>query len=275
MIATALPAHPPAHPVDRQRPTDQNVLLASYDRIETDRFATWLDDIYQLYLAGTERRLLAALKNHVIHVIIINTGPANIRNGMRLCSRLKSAPHSAHLPVILLIPGNDPDVRIGCLKAGADACLEKPLSRDHLCAQMRNLLANRNRLKSYFSQPLLSGVEPTIGTGENLAFVNRLNEFISANLHDPGLRVDALAQIMNISLPTLYRKIRRLSKQTPNGLVNYIRLNKAAELLATGEYRVFKIAQMVGFPSRSNFGRSFVKQFGLTPTEYVQMIKKS
>jgi AraC-like DNA-binding protein len=219
--------------------------------------------------------LLAVLENYAIHVIIINTGPATITDGTRVCSRLKSAPQTAHLPVILLVPGNDPDARIGCLKAGADACLEKPLSRDHLCAQMRNLLTNRHRLKTYYSQPFLSGVEPTVGTGENLAFVNRLNEFISANLHDSDLKVDALAQIMNISLPTLYRKIRHLSKQTPNGLVNYIRLNKAAQLLSTGEYKVFKIAQMVGFPSRSNFGKSFVKQFGLTPTKYVQMIKKN
>lgn len=274
MIATALPAQLTAHTVDRQHATDQNVLLASYDRIETDRFATYLDDIYQLFLAGTERRLLAVLENHAIHVIIINAGPANIADSIRLCSRLKSAPQSAHLPVILLIPGNDPEARIACLKAGADACMEKPLSRDHLCAQMRNLLANRDRLKSYFSHPFLSGIEPTIGTGENLAFVNRLNEFISANLHDAELKVDALAQMMNISLPTLYRRIRHLSKQTPNGLVNFIRLNKAAELLSTGDYKVFTIARMVGFPSRSNFGKAFVKQFGLTPTEYVQMIKK-
>jgi AraC-like DNA-binding protein len=151
--------------------------------------------------------------------------------------------------------------------------VEKPLSRDHLCAQVRNLFANRDRLKTYFSQPFLSGLEPTIGTGENLAFVNRLNEFISANLHDAGLNVDGLAQMMNISRPTLYRKIRYLSKQTPNGLVKFIRLNKAAELLSTGEHKVFKIAQMVGFPSRSNFGKAFVKQFGLTPKEYIQMTK--
>lgn len=277
MIATARSAQLSAHPAKRQHPADQNVLLASlasYDRIETDRYGTYLDDNYQLYLAGTERRLLAILENCAIHVIILNTGSATIAGCMRLCSRLKAAPQTAHLPVVLLIPGNNPDARVGCLKAGADAFLEKPLSRDHLCAQMRNLLSNRHRLKTYYSQPFLSGVEHTAGTGENLGFVNRLNAFISANLHDPGLKVDALAQVMNISLPTLYRKIRRFSKQTPNGLVNYIRLNKAAELLSTGEYKVFKIAKMVGFLSRSNFGKAFVKQFGLTPTAYVHTIKK-
>jgi two-component system cell cycle response regulator len=275
MIATALSSQMNAHPVERQLTMGQNVLLASYDRLETYMFAAYLDDMYRLFLADTERRLLADLANHAIDMLIINTGPANIADGIRLCGRLKAASPSAHLPVVLLIPGNDRRATIDCLRAGADACMEKPLSRDHLRAQVRNLLANRSRLKCYFSQPFLCAIEPAVGTGGNLAFVNRLNEFILANLHDAELKVDALAQTMNMSLPTLYRKIRNLSKQTPNGLVNSIRLNKAAELLSTGEYKVFTIAKMVGFPSRSNFGKAFVRQFGLTPTEYVQMIKNA
>ena len=230
----------------------QNVLLASFDRLETDLFATYLDDMYRLFLADTERRLLADLANHAIDMLIINTGPANIADGIRLCGRLKAASPSAHLPVILLIPGKDRQATIDCLRAGADACMEKPLSRDHLRAQVRNLLANRSRLKCYFSQPFLSAIESSAGTGGNLAFVNQLNEFILANLHDAELKVDALAQAMNISLPTLYRKVRNLSKQTPNGLVNSIRLAKAAELLSTGEYKVFTIAKMVGFPDRKS-----------------------
>ena len=251
----------------------ENLLLASFDRSETDRLATYLDDSFQLFLAGTERRFSAVLENQVIHVIIINTRPANFKEGIRLCARLKSAPQTAHLPIIVLFDGQHPETKLGCLRSGADACMEKPLSRDHLCAQIRNLLGNRHRLKNYFSQPFLSGLEPMTQTGGNQAFVNKLNGYISANLHDAELNVDGLASMMNISKPTLYRKIKYLSKQTPNGLVTFIRLNKAAELLSTGEFKVFKIAQMVGFASRSNFGRSFVRQFGLTPKEYVQMIK--
>jgi len=274
MIATAHSGQTDLRIADAQSRPGENVLLASCDRIETEQYAGYLDDVYGLFLAGTERLISVLLDSQAIQVIILNTGPGNFADGMRLCARLKSAPQSGHLPVIILIDEHDVNARIGFLRSGADACIEKPLSRDHLRAQIRNLLSNRDRLKSYFSQPFLSSLEPRRQTGEKQAFAKRLNGLIAANMHDVDLNVDGLASMMNISKPTLYRRVKDISRQTPNGLVNFIRLNKAAELLSTGEFKVFKIALMVGFASRSNFGRSFVKQFGLTPKEYVEMLKK-
>jgi len=250
------------------------VLVTSYEKGERDRFAACLDGIFRLVPAGSEQQLWAALDQHVIDVIIISPGTDNFGKAIQLCCRLKSAPQTAHLPVILLIPGHS-EARIGGLRAGADACVELPFSRDHLCAQVRNLLSIRLRLKQYFSQPLYSGFGASARTAEARAFIGKLHEYISANLHNAELSVDALAQTMNTSRPTLHRKTRNITKKTPIALVNFIRLNKAAELLMTGEYKVFQIAERVGFPSRSNFGRSFVRQFGLTPLQYVRRAKKS
>lgn len=282
MLATADLRSPEVRMARPQPQPAQNVLLVSHDPMETDRYSACLDNSYHLFLAGTERRVFSLLDSQVIDVIIINTRGTNTADGIRLCSRLKSTPRSAHLPVILLIPGrypetriSDPEARIGGLKAGADACLEKPLSRDHLNAQVGNLLGNRDRLKSYFSQPFVPQLGPAAGTKENQAFVSRLNGFISANLHDAELNVDGLSQMMNMSRATLYRRIRYVYKRTPNRLVNFIRLNKAAELLSAGEGKVFEIAQRVGFSSRGNFGKAFLKQFGLTPKVYGQMMRES
>jgi len=77
---------------------------------------------------------------------------------------------------------------------------------------------------------------------------------------------------MNMSRPTLYRKIKAISDLTPNELIHISRLKKAAELLATTDFKVYEVADMVGYASQNNFGRSFLKQFGMPPTEY-QKIK--
>ena len=50
-----------------------------------------------------------------------------------------------------------------------------------------------------------------------------------------------------MSLPTLYRKIKQYSDLSILELTRNIRLKKAAELLATQQYSVQEVAEMVGF----------------------------
>ena len=47
------------------------------------------------------------------------------------------------------------------------------------------------------------------------------------------------------------------------------RLKKAAELLKSGDYKIYEVAEIVGYNSSTSFGRNFQKQFEMTPTEYI------
>jgi two-component system, cell cycle response regulator len=85
------------------------------------------------------------------------------------------------------------------------------------------------------------------------------------------LDVEKLAKLMNMSKPTLYRKIKSLSDLSPNELINITRLKKAAELLVEGNHKIYEVADMVGYASQTNFGRNFLKQFGMTPSDYLAM----
>jgi transcriptional regulator GlxA family with amidase domain len=53
-------------------------------------------------------------------------------------------------------------------------------------------------------------------------------------------------------------------------LINITRLKKAAELLIHSDLKIQQIASQTGFSSQAQFGRSFAKQFGMTPSEYAQ-----
>ena len=272
MIATAISEKMDEAIPSTGLPAVQNVLLVYCNKAEADQFARYLGDICHLFPVRTERHLLNTLENHAIQMIIIKVEAGGAQSGVQLCSRLKSTLRFAHLPVILLIAANSPEVRICCLESGADAWMEMPLSRSYLRAQVRNLFANRHRLDSYFSQSRLFK-HPIACSGDNEAFLNRLNNFIVEHLPDTGLNVDTLARLMNMSRPTLYRKIKCISHLSPNELVNTIRLNKAAELLSSGNKKVLEIAKLVGFHSRSNFGKAFIRHFSVTPMEYRKTIK--
>lgn len=102
------------------------------------------------------------------------------------------------------------------------------------------------------------------------ALLNKLNDFILDNLSDTNMDVDQLAESLNMSRATFYRKVKAISNLTPNELINITRLKKAAELLLNTDLKIQQIASQTGFSSQAQFGRSFAKQFGMSPTEYSQ-----
>lgn len=99
-------------------------------------------------------------------------------------------------------------------------------------------------------------------------FVKTLHDYIAGNLHNKLLSVDWLAGVMNMSRPTLYRRIRNATNQTPNELIGCARLKQAAVLLASANYKVFEVAQMTGFSSASSFSKAFLKKYKETPAAY-------
>jgi AraC-like DNA-binding protein len=102
-------------------------------------------------------------------------------------------------------------------------------------------------------------------------FLEQLNEAIYQNIENSELQVDDLASTMNMSRATLYRKIKEISNLSPAELINIARLKKAAEIMAGYDYKIYEVAEMVGFSSQTKFTRNFLKQFDISPSEYITL----
>ena len=50
-------------------------------------------------------------------------------------------------------------------------------------------------------------------------------------------------------------------------LVN-VRMEKAAQLLQTTNYRVYEVAEMIGYSNLSYFSKQFKEKYGITPFDY-------
>ena len=192
-----------------------------------------------------------------------------VMDGFELCKKIKSNVEFSHIPVILLTAKNAIQAKVEGLELGADAYIEKPFSKEYLQAQIASLLNNRNIIREYFANSPLIHIKSMAHSRADELFLETLHDTITKNIEDTDLDVEKLAEIMNMSRITLYRKIKAISVLTPIELINITRLKKAAELLAQGNHRIFEVSYMVGFSSQSNFARNFQKQFNVTPTEYM------
>jgi len=223
---------------------------------------------YTVYKALNGAEALEILKVENIQLVISDI-MMPVMDGLELCKKIKTNLEYSHIPIILLTAKNTLHSKIEGLEVGADAYIEKPFSFEHLQAQISNLLSNRNKIKEYFASSPLVHIKSIGYSKTDKNFLEKLNAVIDENLTTTDIDVEHLAKIMNMSRPTFYRKIKALSNLTPHELINIAKLKKAAALLAEGNYRVYEVASMIGYSLQTNFARDFHKQFGMTPTEYM------
>lgn len=227
-----------------------------------------LEDIYHVISATSVKKAIPYFETEMISLVISDILMPET-DGLAFCHMIKSNIELSHIPVILLTAKNGIPAQIEGLEKGADAYIEKPFSPEHLQVQIANLLNNRSRLRSYFSSFPLATIHSMAHSSADEQFLNKLHQVIVQHLDDPNLDVDLLSTKLFISKPTLYRKIKSIADLTPGDLITITRLKKSAEYICEQKYSISDISVMVGFNSATHFGRSFQKQFGMSPSKFL------
>ena len=228
---------------------------------------------YHIIKTNSAHRALEILKKENVQLIISDVMMPR-KDGFTFCREVKDNLDTSHIPIILLTAKSTLKSKIEGLELGADAYIEKPFSMDHLYAQINNLLQNRAIIIEHYSSSPLAHVKSIAHTKTDEIFIKKLDAAIYANISDVNLNVEKLAELMHMSKSTLYRKIKNLSNLGPNELINITRLKKAAEHLKSGNYKIYEIAELVGYNSNITLLRNFQKQFNMTPSEYMNSNKK-
>jgi len=244
------------------------ILLVDDNEDILDFVSDDLSEKYHVLTAKNGIEALAILHQEIVQLVISDIMMPEM-DGFELCEKIKSTLEFSHIPVILLTAKNTLQSKIEGLELGADAYVEKPFSPEFLQVQVSCLIKNRNKIKTYFTSTPLIHIKTMAYSKADEQFLGKLQETIHKNLDNPDLDVEHLAENMNISRPTLYRKIKAISDLSPNELINLARLKKAAELLNEGVLKIYEISELVGYSSQTHFGRNFSKQFGMSPTEYI------
>lgn len=245
-------------------------ILIVEDNLEMLNFiAQEINTLYNVITAVNGEEALSLLKEKSVQLVISDI-MMPVMDGFTLLKKIKTDLEFSHIPVILLTAKNTLQSRMEGLELGADAYIDKPFSMDLLLTQVTNLLNNRNSIRTYYFNSPLANMKSMAYSKADERFLKKLNSIINEHIDNVDLDVDMIAEQMNLSRPTLYRKISGLSNLTPNELIKLSRLKKAAELILQGEMRIYEIAEAVGFNSQSYFSRAFSKQFDMSPSQYAR-----
>ncbi|WP_280752430.1 MULTISPECIES: response regulator [unclassified Parabacteroides] len=202
-----------------------------------------------------------------------------IKDGFETCREIKSDKRTAQTPVVMLTAKVESEDVIKGIEAGADDYITKPFDVEILRSKVGSLLKKREQLQHYYVSSG-GGTEGAASESEkdshgipgtkNSPFIDAVIRSIESHLDDSTFEAKILADELNISLPTLYRKIKQYSDCSILELTRTVRLKKAAEFLLMQKYSVAEVGEMVGFNDTATFRKRFAEQFGVTPSQYGQ-----
>lgn len=103
-------------------------------------------------------------------------------------------------------------------------------------------------------------------------FVDKAIANIESKINNEVYSSVQLADELNVSQATLYRKIKSITGLSPCALIKKIRINKAKQMMMNKNVRIHEIACSVGFNDTGYFIKCFKDLNGITPLSFLKTI---
>ena len=195
-----------------------------------------------------------------------------VKDGFECCREVKENPETCSIPFIMLTAKVEDDDIIHGLQLGADDYVLKPFTPGILKAKVSSLINGRQTLKQMYTKLFKLPGTDTIVVSEpeqtEDPFITAVIKIVEENICEADFSVKKLAAEMNMSQPTLYRKVKQSTDYTIIELIRGVRMRRAGVLLKTKQYAVQEVAEMVGYNDIPTFRKHFVDAFGTTPSTY-------
>ncbi len=235
-----------------------------------------LSDSFNI-LEATNGKSGAELAFEHIPDIIISDVTMPVMDGMEFCRIMKEDMRTSHIPLILLTAKDTLQDRMDGYSIGADSYMTKPFSAGLLQIRVKNLLEAKQKMAQMYSSSMNQKQAFMTESLNKLdkEFMDKVNRIIEDNLDSEQINVAFIAEQLNMSHSTLYRKIKALTSMSANEIIKKMKLQKAEQLLLSGKYTISEIAYLTGFSTPTYFRQCFKDEFGQSPSEYLKQIKDS
>lgn len=220
-------------------------------------------DIFQVMTASNGAEALQLIINHIPDIVISDVMMPEM-SGIELCNLIKNDFRTSHIPVILLTAKDMENDIFQGLSSGAEDYIVKPFSFDLLKLKVQNIINSR---KSLQKQPEMQKYANT--NNKEHIFINKIKEIFYQQIDNSEFGIENLCKELCISRMQLHRKLTALVGKSTSEYLRELRLQKAKELLETGEYTVLEVIYQVGFNNHSYFSKTFKELFGYPPSSII------
>ncbi len=225
---------------------------------------------FRVYTAGNGEEALKILDRKEVDLVVTDV-VMPVMDGIRLCREMKQRIDLSHIPVVMLTAKHNLEDKLEGFEAGADVYVTKPFEMASLLANIRSLIRNRAGLaESFRHSDTKNELIPSVAHTEiDRKFLQDIIACIESKVLQKDFTTNDLYSAMNMSQPTMYRKLQSLIGMSPNELIRNIKIRVACRLLKEKGQNVSETAYDLGFNDPKYFAKIFKQEMGMTPSEYI------
>lgn len=215
--------------------------------------------------AAEAERLLRAVR---VHLVVLEYRLRD-GSGLDLVAGLKA--RWPRLPIIMSAADGSEAICCSAFKLGVRDYFIKPWAVQAVRASIQAILSVSERSldarRNVIGPPSHHSPQDQPSAEPDEALIRRALRLIDERCSEPpGL--GELAQQFGLSVFTLSRKFKRITRVTFRRYVIDARIARARELLRVSSHTVTEIAQLVGFSDLPRFDKVFKGRVGVSPSSY-------
>ena len=166
-----------------------------------------------------------------------------------------------------------------CIAARNLSAIRYVVNHLYLSFSSYDISRERESIRVDYEQMTLSGIKQfflnwlkeVVSEAENFdvpsnAKARHIMSYIQSN-YNKELHIKTLAQQFHMNGDYLRKLFKLETGMNLSEYISSVRINKAKKLLETGHYKIYQIAEMVGYRSASYFSQAFFHVTGIYPTE--------
>lgn len=104
--------------------------------------------------------------------------------------------------------------------------------------------------------------------GDKSKYVMEAIDYVASHYNDRKMSVDTIAESLGISGGHLSRIFKKETDYTIMSYITQYRIHTAMSLLCDCRYKVYEVAELVGYRDITYFSSMFKKMVGVAPSEY-------
>ncbi len=250
---------------EEELPDDASSILVVEDREEVRQYViSLLEGRYQIFEAINGREGLEKALEVLPDLIVSDVMMPEV-DGIQMVKAIKNEPALSDTRIMLLTArAEDEDIHAG-LRTGADAYIVKPFNATEFQIRVENLIEVR---KALAANRVNLGPNSVEVDSIDAAFIKEVRALIEGRMQD--IKVSDIAYEVSVSVRHLNRRIKEITGLTAGGYLQFMRLERAAQLLEQNHDQIAQIGYKVGYKDPSHFSRVFRQAHDVTPKEYME-----
>lgn len=111
---------------------------------------------------------------------------------------------------------------------------------------------------------------------EDIEFIEKVDSFLEENISISKVNIDLIAQSIPMSRSAFYNKMRAITQMAPKDYSLRYKMRKAVDMLLSGEdIQINEMNYQLGFSDAKYFSSVFKKHYGISPSDYKKIHKKT